>query len=61
MSNVIPFELPGRTMTSKERLQALMQATMNEERALLCSPEQPALREFLLINARLLRRLAGVQ
>lgn len=41
-----------------ERLQALVMAIANEERAALCSPDQPALREFLLQNAALLRSFA---
>ena len=47
-----------RVLTPRERLEALMLASMNQERADLCSPDQPALREFFQMNAALLLRFA---
>ena len=47
-----------RILTAKERLQALVLAAMNEERAELCSADQPALRKVFEMNAALLRSFA---
>lgn len=41
------------------RMQALLQATMNDEKAELCSADQPALRKFFEINAALFREIAS--
>ena len=49
---------PGRVLTAHERLQALLQASMNQEAADACSAEQPALRALLESNAALFRKLA---
>lgn len=47
-----------KTMTAQERLECLLQAKMNEEKADLCRDDQPALKAFFMANARLLLRVA---
>jgi hypothetical protein len=54
---------PGRDTGDKRisadlRLQCLLQAQMNEERAELCPKELGALRKFFEINAQILREVA---
>lgn len=49
----------ARTLTPRERMQALILAQMHEERASLCAPDQPALRAFLQMNAAFLGSLAN--
>jgi hypothetical protein len=56
-SNVIPFR-PVRTLTSRERLEALVLAEMHEERAAACMAEQAALRAMLIKTAEFLRSIA---
>jgi hypothetical protein len=48
-----------KTISAELRLQALIQATMNQERAEACSPQQPGLRMFLEQNAKLLMEIAS--
>lgn len=45
-------------ISAADRLQALMLAQMNEERAGLCSKDQGPLRAFLEMNAKFLKRIA---
>ena len=45
-------------ISAADRLQALVLATMNEEKAEACSPEQQPLRVFLEMNAKFLKRVA---
>jgi hypothetical protein len=47
-----------KTITSKDRLEALLMAEINEEKALLCSKDQGPLRTAFEMNAQLFRRLA---
>lgn len=47
-----------KVLTAHDRLEALMAASMNEERAMLCGPGQPALRTLLEMNAALFKRIA---
>lgn len=47
-----------KVLTAKDRLEALLMARVNEEKALLCSPDQGPLRAAFEINAELFRRLA---
>jgi hypothetical protein len=49
----------GRPLTAEERLECLIQAKMNEEKAELCRDDQPALKAFFMINARLLMKVAA--
>jgi hypothetical protein len=62
VSNVIDMRtkkpLPPRVVSVEERTQALLLACMNDERAQLCSKDQPALRAFFEMNAQFLRSLA---
>jgi hypothetical protein len=48
----------GRILTAQMRMQALILATMNRERAEMCSPDQRALKEFFHMNAKLLAEVA---
>jgi hypothetical protein len=41
-----------------DRLQALLLAQMNEEKAELCTKAQAGIREFLLMNAKFLHEVA---
>jgi hypothetical protein len=47
-----------RVLTPKERLEALLAARMNDERAQACSAQQPALKAMFEMNAELFRRFA---
>lgn len=47
-----------KVLTPQDRLEALLLAEMNEERAQLCGKESPGLRTFFEMNAKLFRRLA---
>jgi hypothetical protein len=53
------FREEPKTITAKDRMEALLMATMNEENASLCAPDQPALRKVFEMNAALFRRLAS--
>lgn len=45
-------------MSPADRLQALLLAQMNEEKAALCTPQQSGIRTFLLMNAKFLHEVA---
>lgn len=59
MGTVVKAEFRAkRLLTPVERTQCLLLATMNDERAELCTKDQPALRKFFEMNAALLKSLA---
>lgn len=41
-----------------DRLQALLLAQMNEEKAAMCTPQQAGIAAFLLMNAKFLHEVA---
>lgn len=45
-------------LSPKDKLEALMLSKMNEEKAELCSNDQPALKRFFEMNAAFLLRVA---
>lgn len=45
-------------LTPGDRLQALLLAQMNEEKAQLCTKEQAGIAAFLLMNAKFLHEVA---
>lgn len=47
-----------KVLTPHDRLEALLLATINDERAQLCAKGQEGLRTIFEMNAKLLRRLA---
>jgi hypothetical protein len=47
-----------KTITAKDRLEALLMAEINEEKARLCSKDQGPLRVTFEMNAKLFRRIA---
>jgi hypothetical protein len=57
-ANADKFTEEPKTISADLRLQALILATMNQERAEACSPQQPALRRFLEQNAKVLMEIA---
>lgn len=57
-ANADKFTEEPKTISAALRLQALILATMNEERAEICGPDQPALRLFLEQNAKVLKEIA---
>lgn len=57
-ANSDKFVEEPKTISAELRLQALIQSTMNQERAEACGPHQPALRRFLEQNAALFMRIA---
>lgn len=50
--------LPTRQLTADERMQCLLLAAMNDDRASLCAKRQEALRALFEMNANFLRSLA---
>lgn len=62
MRNVIDMHtrkpLDPRELTSAERMQAQLLAEMNDDRASLCTKDQPALKTFFQMNAAFLRAIA---
>lgn len=56
-AKIIPLRIP-RTLTHAERMQSLLLAEMNQERAELCSKDLPGLRKLFEMNAQFLRSLA---
>lgn len=52
-----PIELRARIITPEERREILILASMNQERADVCSADQKALQRFFEMNAALLLRL----
>jgi len=53
------FREEPKTITAKDRMEALLMAAVNDERAVLCDPNQPAVRKVFEMNAALFRRLAS--
>jgi hypothetical protein len=51
--------MPTRILTYQERLQCLVLAEMNLEKAELCRDDQPSLREFFMMNYRQLLSMAS--
>lgn len=49
----------GKPLTAEERLECLLLAKMNEERAELCTADQPGIRRFFEMNAKLLHKVAA--
>jgi hypothetical protein len=50
----------AKVLTAKDRMEALLMACMNEEKAALCSSvDQPGLKAMFQKNAELFRRLAS--
>jgi hypothetical protein len=58
-ANSDQFEQQPKTISADQRWQALLLATMNQERAELCSKEQGPLRTFLEMNAKFLMEIAS--
>ena len=52
-----PVALTHKLISPMERIEALTMASMSQERADLCAPDQQALQRFLEMNAALLLRL----
>lgn len=48
-----------KVLTARDRTEALLMAAVNDERAELCAPDQPAVRKVFEMNAALFRRLAS--
>lgn len=57
-ANSDKFEETPKTISARDRLQALTLATMNDERAEACSPEQKPLRVFFEMNSKFLKEIA---
>lgn len=57
-ANSDKFVEEPKTISVQLRLQALIQATMNEERSQACAPHQEPLRAFLMQNAALFMEIA---
>lgn len=57
-ANADKFVEAPKLLTPQDRLEALLMAEMNEERATLCAPNQQALQKMFQMNAALFRRLA---
>lgn len=53
-----PDPTKAKVLTPHDRLEALLAAEMNEERAEMCKPKDKGLRAVLEMNTKLLRRLA---
>ncbi len=53
-----PNARESKVLSPHDRLEALLLAEMNEERAGLCAKGQEGLRTIFEMNAKLLRRLA---
>lgn len=51
--------LRARILTPRDRLEALLLATLNDDKAELCRADQPALRAFFERNAAAFRKYAG--
>lgn len=49
---------PTGKLTPKEQLECLVLATMNQERAELCTPDQAALAKFFLMNSAMFLKVA---
>jgi hypothetical protein len=46
-------------LSARDKLQCLVLAQMNEEKADYCTEQQTALKAFFLMNAAMLRKVAG--
>lgn len=57
-ANSDKFEETPKTISAQTRWQALVLATMNDERAEACSPQQAPLRTFLEMNSKFLKEIA---
>lgn len=51
--------LKARVLTPQERLESLLLAALNDDKAELCRADQPALRAFFERNAAAFRKYAG--
>lgn len=49
----------GKPLSPAERLECLLLAKMNEEKAELCTKDQPGIRTFFEMNAKLLHKVAA--
>lgn len=49
----------GRPLSASERMECLLLAKMNEEKAELCTKDQPGIRAFFEMNAKLLHKVAA--
>lgn len=58
-ANSDKFEEQPKTISASDRWQALVLATMNDERAEVCSPDQAALRAFFEMNSKFLKEIAS--
>lgn len=58
-ANSDKFEETPKTISVETRWQALVLATMNQERAELCTKEQVPLRTFFEMNAKFLKEIAS--
>jgi len=56
--NAVAMRKPDKRISAELRLQCLLQAAANDERAQLCMRDLPALKVFFEINAKLLREVA---
>ena len=56
-NRIEPLALKHKVITPAERIEALTLASMNQERADLCGPDQQPLQRFFEMNAALLLRL----
>lgn len=57
-ANVDTFIEEPKTISASDRLQALVLAQMNDERAELCSKDQSPLRVFFEMNSKFLMSIA---
>ena len=57
-ANADKFVEEPKTISVSDRWQALVLATMNDERAEACSPQQQSLRVFLEMNSKFLKEIA---
>lgn len=57
-ANADRFKEEPKLLSAQDRLEALLMAEMNDERATLCASDQQALRKMFEMNATLFRRLA---
>lgn len=57
-ANSDKFEEQPKTISASDRWQALVLATMNDERAEACNKEQGPLRVFFEMNSKFLKEIA---
>lgn len=58
LADLITDHAPPKLITPHDRFEALLAAALNEDRAMLCTKDQPALRTVFEMNAKLFRRIA---